>query len=81
MWTVTKLKNGQLNSGHYGFGWAIMTKDGRRVLDHGGAWQGFKSHISRYVDDKLTVVVLANLEQADPGVIADHVAKMYLDSR
>lgn len=78
MWTVTKLKNGQPNSGHYGFGWGILTKDGHLMLDHGGAWQGFKSHISRYVDDKLTVVVLANLEQADPEVIADHVAKMYL---
>jgi CubicO group peptidase (beta-lactamase class C family) len=80
MWTVTKLKNGHPNSGHYGFGWAILTKDGHRVLDHGGAWQGFKSHISRYVDDKLTVVALANLEQADPGLIADRVAKMYFDS-
>jgi CubicO group peptidase (beta-lactamase class C family) len=81
MWTVTKLNNGQPNSGQYGFGWSILTKGGRRVLDHGGAWQGFKSHISRYVNDKLTIVVLANLEQAEPGAIADHVAKMYLDSR
>ena len=80
MWTVTKLKNGKPNSGHYGFGWSILNKNGHRVIDHGGAWQGFKSHISRYVDDRLTVVVLANLEQADPGLIADHVAKMYLDS-
>jgi CubicO group peptidase (beta-lactamase class C family) len=81
MWTVTRLSNGQPNSGHYGFGWSILNKDGHRVLDHGGAWQGFESHISRYVDDKLTVVVLANLEQADPGIIADHVARMYLDAR
>jgi CubicO group peptidase (beta-lactamase class C family) len=81
MWTVTNLKNGQPNSGHYGFGWGVLKKDGRRVLDHGGAWQGFKSHISRYVDDKLTVVVLANLEQADPEVIADHVANIYLNPR
>jgi len=80
MWTVTKLKNGEPNSGHYGFGWAILNKGGHRVLDHGGAWQGFKSHISRYVDDKLTVAVLTNLEQADPGVIADHVAKIYFKS-
>jgi CubicO group peptidase (beta-lactamase class C family) len=79
MWTVTKLKNGQPNSGHYGFGWFILTKDGHRALDHGGSWQGFKTHISRYVDDKLTVVVLANLEQADPEIIADRVAKMYLN--
>ena len=80
MWTVAKLKNGQPNSGRYGFGWSILAKDGHRVLEHGGAWQGFKSHISRYVDDKLTIVVLANLEQADLGLIADHVAKIYLNS-
>jgi len=29
------------------------------------------------VDDKLTVVVLANLAEADPGKIADHVAELY----
>ena len=78
MWTVTKLKNGQPNPDHYGFGWEIETKDGHRVIGHNGSWQGFETHISRYVDDKLTVVVLANLESAEPGKIADHVAKMYL---
>jgi CubicO group peptidase (beta-lactamase class C family) len=78
MWTVAKLRNGQPNSGHYGFGWFILTKNGHRVFDHGGAWQGFQTHISRYVDDKLTIVVLTNLDGADPGKIADHVAAMYL---
>jgi CubicO group peptidase (beta-lactamase class C family) len=81
MWTVAKLKNGQPNPGHYGFGWSIQYKDGHRVIGHEGAWQGFKSQISRYVDDQLTVVVLANLEQADPEVIADQVAKIYLVSQ
>ncbi len=78
MWTPAKLLNGQSNPGNYGFGWRIANKDGHRVLDHGGAWQGFEVHISRYVDDKLTVVVLTNLADADPGEIADHVAKMCL---
>jgi CubicO group peptidase (beta-lactamase class C family) len=78
MWTVVKLKNGQPNSGDYGFGWEIETKNGHRLIRHSGSWQGFKAEISRYVDDKLTVVVLANLESAEPGKIADHVAKMYL---
>ena len=78
MWTVVKLKNGQPNSGDYGFGWEIETRDGHRVIRHSGSWQGFRTEISRYVDDKLTVVVLANLESAEPGKIAEHVAKMYL---
>jgi beta-lactamase family protein len=50
MWTVVKLNNGQPNSGDYGFGWDITSSQGHRVIGHGGAWQGFKTHISRYVD-------------------------------
>jgi CubicO group peptidase (beta-lactamase class C family) len=78
MWTVARLNDGQPNSGHYGFGWEITRAHGHRLIDHEGAWQGFKTQISRYVDDKLTVVVLANLAEADPGKIAEHVAEFYL---
>ena len=78
MWTVAKLSNGQPNSGHYGFGWFIETKNGHRVIEHEGQWQGFETQISRYVDDKLTVAVLTNLDEAEPATIADRVAEMYL---
>ena len=78
MWTVAKLNNGQPNSGHYGFGWFVVTKNGHRVVEHEGAWQGFETQISRYVDDKLTVVVLTNLDDAKPEVFADRVVEMYL---
>ncbi len=78
MWTVAKLKNGQPNQDHYGFGWSIEAKNGHKVIGHGGSWQGFKTHISRYVDDKLTVVVLINQADAEPGPITDRVAEMYL---
>lgn len=78
MWTVAQLSDGQPNSGHYGFGWFLENKNGHRVIGHGGSWQGFKTHISRYVDDKLTVVVLINQADAEPGPIADQAAEMYL---
>src|SRR6266550_2634082 len=78
MWTVAKLKNGQPNSGHYGYGWSIEEKKGHKVIGHGGSWQGCKTHISRYADDKLTVVVLINQADAEPGPITDRVAEMYL---
>jgi len=78
MWTVAKLKNGQPIQDHYGFGWSIETKNGHKVIGHGGSWQGFKTHISRYVGDKLTVVVLINQADAEPGPITDRVAEMYL---
>lgn len=78
MWTPAKLKNGQPNKAGNGFGWFMEEKHGHHVIGHDGAWQGFKSAIARYVDDQLTVVVLANLEQADPGKIAEHIADLYL---
>jgi CubicO group peptidase (beta-lactamase class C family) len=77
IWTVTPLRDGKPNSGHYGFGWFIENDNGRRDFEHGGAWQGFETHISRYIDDGLTVVVLTNLEGADPGLIAHGVAGIY----
>lgn len=80
MWTPAKLRNGEPNSDHYGFGWSIESVRGHRVLDHDGGWQGFETHISRYVDDKLTVVVLTNLGDADPGRITGHVAGTYLSA-
>jgi CubicO group peptidase (beta-lactamase class C family) len=79
MWTVARLKDGQPNSDQYGLGWYIHNKSGHRVIEHGGTWQGFRTRISRYVDDKLTVVVLTNLGDANPELIADHVAQMYLE--
>jgi len=78
MWTPAKLKNGQPNKGGYGFGWFIEQRQGHRCIHHDGAWQGFETAIDRYVDDQLTVVVLANLAEAKPGEISRHVAEMYL---
>jgi hypothetical protein len=78
MWTVAKLKNDKPNSGHYGFGWFIATRNGHHVVEHEGAWQGFETEISRYVDDKLPVVILTNLDAVTPKKLADRVAEMYL---
>ena len=81
MWTPVKLKDGKPNKGNYGFGWEIDYRHGHRCIHHGGAWQGFKAAIDRYVDDQLTVVALANLAQAQPGEIARRVAEMYLQKK
>lgn len=78
MWTPMKLNDGKPNSAGYGFGWASNVTGGHRRIEHGGAWQGFTCVISRYVDDKLTVAVLANLAGAAPDSIAHHVAGLYV---
>lgn len=66
-----------LNSGRtypYGFGWAVEDFAGRRSHRHGGSWQGFKADIARYPDNGLTIIVLANLAQANPARISDAIA-------
>jgi len=81
MWTVAKLKNGQPNSGDYGFGWFIEARNGHRIVEHEGAWQGFETDIVRELDDKLTVVVLDNLADSEPKKLVYHVAEMYLSGK
>jgi CubicO group peptidase (beta-lactamase class C family) len=81
MWTPAKLKDGSANKDGYGFGWFLENRRGHRVVSHDGAWQGFQTTIARYVDDRLTVVVLTNLADGKPWEIAEHVADIYLSGK
>ena len=72
MWTPIKLNNGKTHP--YGFGWALRKVNSHPVIEHGGAWQGFKAHIARFPENKLTVIVFANLIQANQGKLANGVA-------
>ena len=64
VYTPVRLSSGKTFP--YGFGWDLEERAGEKVRRHGGAWQGFKSEIARFVGSDLTVVVLANLAEADP---------------
>lgn len=72
MWKPIKLNHGETHP--YGFGWALRDVNGKRVIEHGGAWQGFKSYIARYTASPLTVIVFANLAQANTARISNGVA-------
>ena len=74
MWSPIKLNDGKTHP--YGFGWGVRQVNGKRVIEHGGAWQGFKSQISRYVDNGLTIIVFANLAQANQDRIVNGVAAL-----
>jgi len=77
MWTPVKLNSGE--TAPYGFGWRIpKTVSGHRMLEHGGAWQGFASYIVRYPDDHLTAVVFCNRAGASAGYIAKTLAGFYV---
>jgi hypothetical protein len=78
MWKPAVLNSGQSNIAGYGFGWISKDVRGHSLVEHDGDWQGFASHIARFVDDRLTVVVLANLADCNPTKIARHVAGLYV---
>jgi CubicO group peptidase (beta-lactamase class C family) len=74
IWTVYPLNDGKPNGAGYGFAWMIGKQHDHKRIEHGGAWQGFTCRISRYPDDNLTVVVLANLSGANTGYMAQIIA-------
>ncbi|HTS31405.1 MAG TPA: serine hydrolase [Bryobacteraceae bacterium] len=64
---ITPFKN------NYAFGLGVETAGGHKKISHGGGIEGFNTQLSYYPDDKLTVVVLANLN-GPVGDIADKLA-------
>jgi CubicO group peptidase (beta-lactamase class C family) len=78
MWTKTTLADGQQRD--YGFGWSLGDFRGHRLIGHGGGIPGFTTDIVRFVDDKLTVIVLTNLSgpNANPAAIARGIAAIYI---
>jgi hypothetical protein len=72
---------GVLNSGKkidYAFGLVVREYRGLKVVEHGGAWVGFRAAIVRFPEQKFSVVILANLDAINPSGLAFKVADIYL---
>lgn len=67
------------NSYPYGFGWDVTNINGQEVHAHSGGVDGFETYIVRYLGDDLSLIVLTNLEDADPERIARRVAGVLRD--
>jgi hypothetical protein len=68
-----------LNSGEeypYGFAWEITEKDGQTVHGHDGSFRGFEAILTRYIEEELTIIALANLAEVDLERITEHIAKI-----
>jgi hypothetical protein len=72
---------GRLNDGavtSYGFGWRIGNFLGLDEVWHTGSWLGFHNVILRFPGQRFTVVVLSNVSQLEPSVLARKISKVYL---
>jgi len=58
----------------YGYGWFLSEQRGEPAVEHGGSWQGFRTSITRYPAQRLTVVVLANAASAQPEELSHAIA-------
>jgi CubicO group peptidase (beta-lactamase class C family) len=75
---------GVLNSGDtidYAYG-VIWSEDrGLATVSHGGSWAGFRTHLLRYPDEGLSVVVLGNRTDLDAAALAREVGGLFLADR
>jgi D-alanyl-D-alanine carboxypeptidase len=78
MWTPAKTRDGAISSFDYGFGWFIDSYHGHRFVQHSGGTPGFSSVIYRFMDDKLTVIVLSNHSDRFLDQLAVDIAGMYV---
>jgi CubicO group peptidase (beta-lactamase class C family) len=78
MWTPVALADGTTYP--YGFGWALEPLNGHRQVHHGGSLPGFISEYARFPEDRTSVIVLMNMDDADVRGLARGVAALYLQS-
>lgn len=73
MYAPAKLNNGETFD--YGSGWAIHKRSRHNSVGHSG---GYSAAYERFLDDKITVIVLTNLSGADPDSLVDGIAAIYI---
>jgi len=65
----------------YGFGWFLNPYKGHKRMWHDGETMGFRTTIQRFPNDDLTVIILANRTDLNPGELALQVADLFLEAK
>jgi CubicO group peptidase (beta-lactamase class C family) len=65
--------------GGYGYGWLITERHNRPLIRHGGVADGYVSVIERYIDDRVTLILLSNRDTTAMVQIATDIAAMVFD--
>ena len=64
---------------YYGYGWMRNTEYKRDRVSHGGGVEGFLTHFARYPHDRVTIVVLSNLQTSSITKIEQDLAAIVFD--
>lgn len=68
-------------NGEYGFGWGIDTQFNRKLYNHTGRMGGFSTYIGYFPDERLTVIVLSNIQTENAFLRACDVTSVALGYR
>ncbi len=60
---------------HYGYGWFIGQMNNHQAVSHGGGIDGFVTEIRRYIDDRVTIIILSNRQTTNIPQIADQISR------
>jgi CubicO group peptidase (beta-lactamase class C family) len=75
------LMPGTLNNGeklNYAFGLEAIDYRGLKMISHSGSFAGFRAQMSRFPEQKFSVICLANLSTTSPTKLCKQVADIYL---
>jgi CubicO group peptidase (beta-lactamase class C family) len=75
------VKPGTLANGKvldYASGLFLGEYRGLKIVEHGGAWAGYRAQLLRFPSEHVSVACLCNLGSADPEGMAQRVADVYL---
>ena len=78
------LTRGRLNSGDsipYAFGLSHDVYRGLAVIEHGGAYGGYRTHLLRFPGQRVAVATLCNSSTANAAGLGYQVAAVYLGDR
>jgi CubicO group peptidase (beta-lactamase class C family) len=62
----------------YGFGWFLDPLNGHPRMWHAGGTMGFRTVIERFTKDGLTIVILSNRADVNPGELSEKIAGLIL---
>ncbi|MFN8528855.1 MAG: serine hydrolase domain-containing protein [Anaerolineae bacterium] len=73
--------SGKFNDGAligYGLGLFISRYRGLPVIQHGGAWAGYRAELMRFPEQRFSVILLANLGSISPTQLTKQIADLCL---
>lgn len=62
--------------GDYADGWRISTEYGKKIAWHAGKVSGFSSYVGHYLEDDVTIIVLANVYRAPSRAMGLDIAAL-----